>query len=68
MVEAPDPHGMVPSSTPYIYKEFEFETIQCCGRADGSTITPLAPYLYAKYRELADLLGHSEDTNDVKVQ
>ncbi len=41
----------------------------CCGRADGSTITPLAPYMYAKnFRELADFLGHSKATNDVKVQ
>jgi hypothetical protein len=41
----------------------------CCGRADGSTITPLAPYLHAmNFRELADFLVHSEATNDVKVQ
>jgi len=138
LVEAQDPHGMVPTSTPYIYKVFEIihmlwlwmgrlvhhhatttilvaaefreladflghskatndvkvqwlrpqthmewfphplhtytrslslRPFICCGRADGSTITPLAPYLYAKnFRELADLLGHSEATNDVKVQ
>ncbi len=41
----------------------------CCGRVDGSTIMPLAPYLYAmNFRELADVLGHSKATNDVKVQ
>ncbi len=136
MVEAQDPHGMVPIPTPYIYKVFEIihmlwlwmgrlvhhhatTTIHvavefreladflghskakndvkvqwlrpqthmewfphpihiytrslrpfiCCGRTDGSTITPLAPYMYAKnFRGLADFLGHSEATNDVKVQ
>jgi hypothetical protein len=41
----------------------------CCGRADGSTITPLGPYMYAKnFSELADFLGHREATNDIKVQ
>jgi hypothetical protein len=136
LVEAQDPHGMVPTSTPYIYKVFEIihmlwlwmgrlvhhhatttilvaaefreladflghskatndvkvqwlrpqthmewflhplhtytrslRPFICCGRADGSTITPLAPYMYAKnFRELADFLGHSKATNDVKVQ
>ncbi len=135
MVEAQDPHGIVPTSTPYIYKVFEIihmlwlwmgrwvhhhatttilvaaecreladflghskatndvkvqwlspqthmewfphplhthtrclRPFICCGRADGSTITPLPPYLYAmNFWELADFLGHSKATNDVKV-
>jgi hypothetical protein len=132
--EATDPPGMVPTSTPYIYKVFEtiymlwmgrlvhhhatttilvspefreladflghseatndarvdwlrpkthmewfphplhkytrcLRSFICCGRADGSTITTLAPYMNAKnFRELADFLGHSKATNDVKVQ
>jgi hypothetical protein len=68
MVEAPDPHGMVHASTPYIYKEFEFETIHMLwkGRWVHHHTTST---MYAKnFRELADLLGHSKATNDVKVQ
>jgi hypothetical protein len=69
MGEAPNPHGMVPASTPYIYKEFEFETIHMLWKGrwvhHHTTSTIL---VCQEFREVADLLGHSKATNDVKVQ
>ncbi len=67
MVEAPDPHVMVPTSTPYIYKVFETIHMLWKGRwvHHHATITIL---VCPKFRELADFLGHSEATNDVKVK
>ena len=68
MVEAPDPHEMVPTSTPYIYKEFETIHMLWKGRWVPHNTTSTT-YMYAKnFRELADFLGHSKATNDVKVQ
>jgi hypothetical protein len=49
LVEAQDPHGLVPTSTPYIYKYKVFETIHSMlwmGR--WFTIMPLSPYIYAQ--------------------
>ncbi len=69
MVEAQDPHRMVPTSTPYIYKYTVFETIHMLwmGRwvQHHATTTILVA---TEFRELAEFLGHSETTNVVKVQ
>ncbi len=67
MVEAPDPPGIIPTSTPYIYKVFETIHMLWMGRwvhHHASTTILVSPEL----REFADFLGYSEATNDVKVQ
>ena len=46
LVEAPYPHGMVPTSIIYIHKVLR--PFICCGWADGSTIMPFQLYLLAK--------------------
>jgi hypothetical protein len=58
---------MVPTSTPYIYKAFETIHMLWMGRwvHHHATTTILVA---AEFRELADFLGHSDTTNDVKVQ
>ena len=60
---------MVPTSNPYIYKYKVFKTIHklWMGRwvQHHATTTILVA---AGFRELADFLGHSKTTNDVKVQ
>ncbi len=69
MVEAPDLPGMVPTSTPYIYKVFETIYMlwmdRCRWVHHHATSTILVS---PEFRELADFLGHSEATNDVMVQ
>ncbi len=67
MVEAPDPPGIVPTSTLYMYKVFETIHMLWMGRwvhHHATTTILVSP----EFRELADFLGHSEVTNDVKVQ
>ena len=60
---------MVPTSTPYIYKVFEIIHMLWLwmGRLvhHHATTTILVA---AEFRELADFLGHSKATNDIKVQ
>ncbi len=58
---------MVPTSTPYIYKVFETIHKLWMGRwvHHHATTTILVA---AEFRKLADFLGHSATTNDVKVQ
>jgi hypothetical protein len=66
MVEAQDPHGMVPPSTPYIYKVFETIHMLWMGRwVHHHAITTIL--VCPKFRELADFLGHSEATNDARL-
>jgi hypothetical protein len=66
MVEAQDPHGMVPTSTPYIYKVFEtIHMLWMGGWVHHYAITTIL--VSPKFRELADFLGHSEAINDARV-
>jgi hypothetical protein len=67
MVEAPHPHGMVHSSTPYIYKVFQTIHMLWMGRWVHHLATTTI-LVAAEFRELADFLGHCEATNDVKVK
>ncbi len=53
LVEAPDLHGMVPTSTPNIYKVFESIHIHFHYH------TPLTIFLCFEFRELANILGDS---------
>ena len=66
MVEAQDPHGMVPTSTPYVYQVFETIHMLWMGRwVHHHAITTIL--VCPKFRDLADFLGHSEATNDARV-
>jgi hypothetical protein len=66
MVEAQDPHGMVPTYTTYIYKVFETIHMLWMGRwVHHHTTTTIL--VCPKYRELADFLGHSKAANNARV-
>jgi hypothetical protein len=76
LVEAPDPHGMVPTSTPYICKVWqgvwELKTFIWCRWAVGSTIIiPLPPFLLAQNFQIRGISYVTarllEMTNDVMV-
>ena len=66
LVEAPDPHGMVPISTPNIWKVLGNMHMLWMGRPvthHATTTTLVDP----EFRKLAKISGHSLDTNDVFV-
>ncbi len=66
IVEAPDPHGMVPTSTPYMYNVFETIHMLWMSRwiHNHDTTTILVG---AEVRELDNFLGHSGAINDARV-
>ncbi len=63
MVEAPDPHGMVPTSTPYMYKVTIHMLWMSRWIHNHATTTILVG---AEFRELDDFLGHRA-INDARV-
>jgi hypothetical protein len=65
LVEAPDPLGMVPTSSLNISNVFEI--IHRLRYKDGSTIMPLPPYAHPEDRELVESLDHGSTTNNDKV-
>ena len=64
LIEAPDPHRMIPTSTPIIYEVFESIHKLWMGRwihhHASSTI-----FMKLKFRELAEFMGHTLATYDV---
>jgi hypothetical protein len=66
LIEAPDPHRMIPTSTPIIYEVFESIHKLWMGRwihhHASSTI-----FMKLKFRELAEFMGHTLATYDVMV-